>query len=127
MRERDYLFDNIKFFLIFLVVFAHLLEPKLGDSTVKAAYNVIYSFHMPVFIFVMGYFAKFNPAKILKSIVLPYVLGRPDEALGGGNQGPSAPGWARQHHSQRDPPFGRPGYSRAPPSTRPGRTRSTRT
>ena len=31
--------------------------------------------------------------------------GRPDDALGGGNQGPSAPGWARQHHSQRDPPF----------------------
>ena len=31
--------------------------------------------------------------------------GRPDEALGGGNQGPSAPGWARQQHSQRDPPF----------------------
>ena len=26
-------------------------------------------------------------------------------ALGGGNQGPSAPGWGRQHHSQRDPPF----------------------
>ena len=23
------------------------------------------------------------------------LLGRPDEALGGGNQGPSAPGWAR--------------------------------
>ena len=33
------------------------------------------------------------------------LLGRPDVALGGGNQGPSAPGWARQHHSQRDPPF----------------------
>ena len=32
-------------------------------------------------------------------------LGDPDEALGGGNQGPSAPGWARQHHSRRDPPF----------------------
>ena len=32
--------------------------------------------------------------------------GRPDEALGGGNQGPSAPAWARQHHRrQRDPPF----------------------
>ena len=24
--------------------------------------------------------------------------GRPDEALDGGKQGPSAPGWARQHH-----------------------------
>ena len=33
------------------------------------------------------------------------LLGRPDDALGGGNQGPSAPGWARQHHSQRDPAF----------------------
>ena len=33
------------------------------------------------------------------------LLGRPDEALGGRNQGPSAPGWARQLHSQRDPPF----------------------
>ena len=22
--------------------------------------------------------------------------------LGGGNEGPSAPGWGRQHHSQRD-------------------------
>ena len=31
--------------------------------------------------------------------------GRPDEALGGGKQGPSAPAWARQHHRQRDPPF----------------------
>ena len=34
------------------------------------------------------------------------LLGRPDEALGGGNQCPSAPGWGRQHHSQRDPPYG---------------------
>ena len=30
------------------------------------------------------------------------LLGRPDEALGGGNQGPSAPGWGRQHHSNLD-------------------------
>lgn len=74
MRERDYLFDNIKFFLIFLVVFAHLLEPGLGDGAVTAVYNVIYSFHMPVFIFIMGFFAKFSPAKIFRSIVLPYAL-----------------------------------------------------
>ena len=30
------------------------------------------------------------------------LLGRPDEALGGGNQGPSAPGWARTAGSGRD-------------------------
>ena len=33
------------------------------------------------------------------------MLGHPDEALGGGNQGPRAPGWGRQHHSQRETPF----------------------
>ena len=74
MRERNYLFDNIKFFMIFFVVFAHLLEPEFGDSTVKAIYSVIYSFHMPVFIFVMGYFAKFSPAKIFRSVLLPYAV-----------------------------------------------------
>ena len=50
---------------------------------------------------------------ILASLILPgtqgcipeRLSGRPDEALGGGNQGPSAPAWARQHHRQRDPPF----------------------
>lgn len=73
-REREYLFDNIRFFMIFFVVFAHLLEPELGDGTVTAVYNVIYSFHMPVFIFVMGFFAKFSPAKIFRSILLPYAL-----------------------------------------------------
>ena len=74
MRERNYLFDTIKFFMIFFVVFAHLLEPEFGDSTVKAIYSVIYSFHMPVFIFVMGYFAKFSPAKIFRSVLLPYAV-----------------------------------------------------
>ena len=37
------------------------------------------------------------------------LLGRPDEALGGGNQDPSAPGWGRQHHSQRDTSWGKGG------------------
>ena len=43
---------------------------------------------------------NYNPQN---SFCIPKRLpGRPDEALGGGNQGPSAPAWARQHHRQRD-------------------------
>ena len=38
--------DNIKFFLIFCVVFGHMLE--LVDTGVW--YKIIYSFHMPAFI-----------------------------------------------------------------------------
>ena len=46
-----------------------------------------------------------SPGKNTEWVGPKRLLGRPDEALGGGNQGPSAPGWGRQHHSQRDPPF----------------------
>ena len=53
--------DNIKFFLIFCVVFGHMLE--LVDTGVW--YKIIYSFHMPAFIFVSGYFAQFNRKKII--------------------------------------------------------------
>lgn len=62
--------DNIKFFLIFCVVFGHMLE--LVDM--GAWYKVIYSFHMPVFIFVSGYFAQFNRKKIISALIYPYIL-----------------------------------------------------
>lgn len=62
--------DNIKFFLIFCVVFGHMLE--LVDTGVW--YKVIYSFHMPAFIFVSGYFAQFNRKKIISVLVYPYIL-----------------------------------------------------
>ncbi|MBE5961962.1 MAG: hypothetical protein E7256_11390 [Lachnospiraceae bacterium] len=57
-RERDYLFSNIKAFLIVMVVFGHFLE--LNESTVINDYvkMFIYFFHMPAFIFISGYFTK---------------------------------------------------------------------
>lgn len=71
--QRDHRFDNIKFLLIFLVVFGHLLE-LISGSFSHSLYMVIYSFHMPAFIFVSGYFAKFKPRKILLKLVWVYVL-----------------------------------------------------
>lgn len=77
-KERDYLFDNIKLLLIFLVVFAHLAEPYVNGSLwLKRIYLMIYTFHMPLFIFISGYFSKHDEDKKGKLICyyfLPYVI-----------------------------------------------------
>ena len=57
ITERDYLWDNIKAVLIFFVVAGHVLEmSKLHTGLAVFADNFIYSFHMPAFVFVSGYF-----------------------------------------------------------------------
>ena len=71
--QRDYRADNIRFLLIFLVVFAHLLE-YISGKTADSLYRLIYSFHMGAFLFLTGYFAKFRPQKILLSLIWPYFL-----------------------------------------------------
>lgn len=70
---RDYKFDNLKAFLIFSVVLCHLFE--LFPGTLKyRIYIFIYAFHMPLFIFISGYFAKFNIKNILTKLLYPYVI-----------------------------------------------------
>lgn len=72
--SRNYRFDNIKFILIVLVVLGHFLELPKDSATADALYRVIYLFHMPAFIFISGYFAKFDPKKILRSLICPYIV-----------------------------------------------------
>lgn len=67
---RNYRMDNIKAFLIFCVVAGHMLE-LTGTGR---GYRVIYSFHMPAFIFVSGYFAHFDRKRIVGSLIYPYIL-----------------------------------------------------
>ena len=69
---RDFRMDNLKGLLIFLVVLGHLLELVAGAGSVWL-YRVIYSFHMPAFVFCSGYFARFSWKKLGK-IALPYCL-----------------------------------------------------
>ena len=57
--KRNPFFDNAKFLLIFLVVLGHMLS--IGNSNYKlnhAATEWIFSFHMPLFVFISGYFTK---------------------------------------------------------------------
>lgn len=58
-KYRSCYFDNLKFLLITLVVIGHAIEPLIGlYPNIKLAYNLIYSFHMPLFVFISGYFSK---------------------------------------------------------------------
>lgn len=72
---RNYRMDNIKCILIFSVVFGHMLELYMGnDSADRLLYLVIYSFHMPLFAFVTGIFARYDPARIRNHMIYPYLV-----------------------------------------------------
>lgn len=74
MKKRDYSFDNLKFILIILVVFGHLIEICSNYGRESNVYKIIYSFHMPLMIFISGFFAKFNKKKILNFTILYIVF-----------------------------------------------------
>lgn len=60
MKRQSY-WDSLKFFLIFLVVYAHVVSPYKSDSQFNmAVYNFIYLFHMPLFIFISGRFSHIH-------------------------------------------------------------------
>ena len=72
---RVYFFDNLKYVLILLVILGHLFEIYYDKSNVmKAGFNFIYLFHMPLFILISGYFSKkFKPEKILNFFLLCFL------------------------------------------------------
>lgn len=78
MKERDAYFDNAKLFLMILVVFGHFLQPYIDDHPLyNDLYYFIFTFHMPAFILISGYFAKKGPKPIktlVKKILLPYAF-----------------------------------------------------
>ncbi len=59
--QRSQKWDILKFLLIFLVVLGHFAEYYTsGNEHIRSLIFYIYIFHMPVFIFVSGLFAKKN-------------------------------------------------------------------
>ncbi|KIX90007.1 acyltransferase [Staphylococcus microti] len=80
LQQRDAFFDNARAGLIFLVVFGHLIQPYMsGRSLITSLYLLMYSFHMPTFLFISGYFAK-NVGqagyieKVGKKLLGPYLI-----------------------------------------------------
>ena len=56
--ERNLYLDNMKFILILLVVLGHFANLNRLIPIFGIVNNIIYSFHMPLFIFVSGYLSK---------------------------------------------------------------------
>ena len=59
--------------LIFLVVFGHLLECFYGNIQLWL-YSVIYSFHMPAFVYTTGYFSRFDSKRYINALLYPYCI-----------------------------------------------------
>ncbi len=57
-NKRILYFDSLKFFAIWLVVFGHYLMEIDSGSVGFYTNQVIYTFHMPLFIMISGFFAQ---------------------------------------------------------------------
>lgn len=70
MKQRDPFLDNVKVLLIILVVLGHILAIGLKTKINCACFEWIFSFHMPLFVFISGYFTKIiDNKKYLKGIL----------------------------------------------------------
>ncbi|MFF9176736.1 acyltransferase family protein [Streptomyces sp. NPDC014793] len=79
--HRDAFFDNAKYLAIVLVAMGHAWEPLRSESrALSALYMFVYTFHMPAFIVVSGYFSRTfvasprNIRRLVTGVVVPYVL-----------------------------------------------------
>lgn len=78
--KRNAYFDNARIILIFLVVFGHMVQPFIdGTKGLNTLYLWIYTFHMPAFIFLAGFFAKGIGnkeyiGKLAKKLLIPYII-----------------------------------------------------
>lgn len=79
--KRDAFFDNAKFLAIVLVAMGHAWEPlRDGSRAVSALYIVVYTFHMPAFIIISGYFSRsfdFRPDRVrrlITGVAVPYIV-----------------------------------------------------
>ncbi|WP_051877224.1 acyltransferase family protein [Streptomyces natalensis] len=78
---RDAFFDNAKYLAVVLVAMGHTWEPLThGGRAAMALYMTVYTFHIPAFILISGYFSRgfdFSPAKLkrlITSVAVPYLV-----------------------------------------------------
>lgn len=74
-RTRVAKWDNLKFFMILCVVTGHFLGEMIsGDYMGQTIYLFIYTFHMPVFIFLAGMFSKKSIKQKRYEVVIEYLI-----------------------------------------------------
>lgn len=80
-KQRDSFFDNAKYLAIVLVAMGHSWAPVKGDSRIlEGLYDVVYTFHMPAFIIISGFFSRsfdMRPdrlKRLVTGVLVPYVV-----------------------------------------------------
>ena len=68
-KQRSAYWDNVKYFLILLVVLGHFFYSREDLRPVTFATLAIYTFHMPAFAFVSGYFSKSERSRSFPQLV----------------------------------------------------------
>jgi fucose 4-O-acetylase-like acetyltransferase len=77
---RDPLWDNLRLLAITLVVVGHAIEATNRYDPGYSLYLFIYSFHVPLLVFISGYFTRAEPLTIrdgqrmLSQLLLPYLI-----------------------------------------------------
>ncbi|MFF9812153.1 acyltransferase family protein [Streptomyces sp. NPDC014006] len=81
VKQRDSFFDNAKYLAIVLVAIGHTWAQMMDDSrAVESAYRVVYTFHMPAFVVISGYFSRsfdLRPdrlRRLVTGVLVPYVV-----------------------------------------------------
>ena len=75
--ERDDYADFLKYILISLVVLGHFISLYQDSRGMGGVFNCIYSFHMPLFVFISGYFSKRLNSyrrKCIDTLLYPFIL-----------------------------------------------------
>lgn len=78
-RERIYVFDNVKVWLMIMVVLGHTVISHYGSSNIGIAYIWFFRgiYTMPLFFFISGYFTKPGGGKmdkLLRCVLLPFIF-----------------------------------------------------
>lgn len=74
--SRDSNIDALKGFAILLVVLGHAIQAHVPHFDDNLLFRLIYSFHMPLFMFLSGYVAWDRPIKLGKKfvrLVVPFI------------------------------------------------------
>ena len=70
MPTRDTYFDSLKAFLMIFVILGHSLDlGGVNDRLANSLQYWIYTFHMPLFVFVTGYFTNCQSKNFKKGIL----------------------------------------------------------
>lgn len=73
-NKRLLYYDILKAVLIFFVVLGHSIDTFSTNTALKTVYLCIYTFHMPLFVFISGFFSKWNKRKFFGYFLLYFIF-----------------------------------------------------